>query len=416
MLKIPTDVSLDCSTRRLSWSPVPCADGYNLHQHHEYRATTRDTEFQIPPGADLNGWAVSAFVKVEQEPDAALAPDEAHTPKRDAMILCPAPAEPTAETHDAGETPPELIAGRSLILDDEFSDGVDPAIWREELLWGDEIIINQEEQVYIDTQNGNDPPFDAIESPFSVTSEGNLGITTTPLPADVQAQTDQNFSSGKICAIDRPFKYGYVEVCVKVPCEGDGLWPAVWLLNRRYYDNAAQKNAAEGNVNGTDKFNPEIDFAEWVYGPNYAGPNEVKNALHYFTGDRNDPNNYKRWSLDGGNFIEFNQNTGNVDSQFNVYPDCDGINQFQMPGTFKNFCDKFHTVGVDWQPDYLHYYVDGQIVNCITEPSIIPDQEMYLIINQAVGGTFPYGNPPSQLAPQDQYPQTMEIQYARIWQ
>lgn len=399
MLKAPENVRE--RNGFLAWDAVPCADGYNVHSGEEYRATVSQTEFRIE---ECGEWSVSAFLKTDNG-------DSAHTKRSAAVLICP-------DFQPSHIQRPEFVDQLSLIFDDEFVNGVDANNWRTELLWGDELIINQEEQVYVDTQNGNDPPFDTLASPFSITPAGDLGITARPLSAALQAQTDRRFSSGKICAIDRAFKYGFVEFCVKVPCSGEGTWLGFWLLNRTYYDNAFQKNQAEGNVNGNDKFNFEADF-ELVYGPGFSGPDCVKNALHYFTGDRNDQTNYDLWTLDSGGFRQVEahpQSGGNLVSQFNVYPDCSGNQALTLPDECKSFCDDFHTFAFHWEPEFVHFYVDGVLVNCVNDRSLVPDQAMYPILNYAVGGTFPYGNPPQQFAPQNEFPQTLEVRHVKIWQ
>ncbi len=317
-------------------------------------------------------------------------------------------------------TPPELIEGRSLIFNDQFVNGVDPALWRTELLWTDEVTINKENQLYVDTQNGNDPPFDNLPSPFSTGSDGALNITASPLPPELQnIERNLTLSSGKICAPMHAFRYGYIEWCVRVPCAGLGSWPAVWLLNRFYYDNADQKIAAEPGGTGHDKFNPEIDF-EWVYGDGVNGPssgsNAIKHALHYFTGDRNDASNYRLWTIDSGGFRETDANTGSIITNGNLTTGCNGQPIGLLPDTAGDYCQNYHTFGINWQPDRLEWIVDGVVRQCITDPQLIPDQLMYPIVNYAVGGTFPFGNPPSQQPPLSQFPQTMEIQSVRIWQ
>jgi len=394
-LEAPQNVQL-CDDE-LSWDPEPNVTGYNIHRDGKYFATVFKNFFTVPFDAD---WSVSAFRK-----------RESHSPRSAPMLLCP----PRIPQHDAST--PDFVRQMNLIFEDLFESGVDPALWRTELLWGDETIINQEEQVYVDTQNGNLPPFDNVPSPFSTTADGDLSITATPLSAALQASTDRRFGSGKLCAPDHPFRGGYLEFCFRAPCMGDGTWIGMWILNRFYYDNAFQKNLAEngGGSNGNDKFNFETDF-ELVFGPNNAGAAAVKMAHHYFTGDRNDPNNYHLWSLDSSGFRQVDQNTGALASQFNVYTDCNGSQALTLPDAEGNFCDGFHTVGLHWEPgQFMDFYVDGALSNCIRDPPLVPDQAMYPIINYAVGGTFPYGTPPSQFAPQGQFPQSLDIRHVKIW-
>jgi len=54
-----------------------------------------------------------------------------------------------------------------------------------------------------------------------------------------------------------------------------------------------------------------------------------------------------------------------------------------LPDTPITGCSEFHTVAVDWAPEYIHYYVNGILVNCVNQPNIVTDQTMYLLINFA---------------------------------
>lgn len=320
---------------------------------------------------------------------------------------------------EKNDAPAHVLRDYTLVMEDNFDQGfIDPSKWQTSYLWGPGLTINSEEQYYVDTLNGDTTAPD----PFVFNAQGNLEIVASPIQGTKPVTTNglpggQNYSSGVLIGRDNLcFTEGYAEVCCKVPVSTtDGAWVATWLLNCMYYNNAFDKNAAENAGVGNDKFNPEIDFMEMVYGPGYQGSNCVKNAYHYFTGDRNDPNNYKRWTLDGNNFIEVDYTTSQVLSQFNIYPDCDLQNKFQLPDIcLVDYSQDFHTYAVDWCRDYIHYYVDGNIVNCINDPNLASDQSMYLLINFAVGGAFPFGNS-GQLADVTRYPASFEIEYARIY-
>lgn len=309
-----------------------------------------------------------------------------------------------------------------LIFEDTFDGQLDPNKWNTAYAWGPDLTINNEEQYYIDTLGGAgwQPGF----SPFSFSADGNLVITAAPItgtkPVTVQGVSGgQPFSSGVITTRDSCcFTHGYVEVCLKDPCCPSGMWTAAWLLNCLFYNNSSQKDANEnGGVQGVNKFNPEIDFKETVNGGG-VGCDAVSQAYHYFTGDRLAPA-YSRWSI-GSNFNEIDVPSGNLVSTNNLYQDCNGVNRSDLVDGQIEECE-FHTVAVDWCPDYINMYVDGEIVNCITnnfQPNdpIVTDQSMYLLINFAVGGEFPFpsSNGGGQADPND-YPASMEIRYARIY-
>ena len=48
----------------------------------------------------------------------------------------------------------------------------------------------------------------------------------------------------------------------------------------------------------------------------------------------------------------------------------------------------YHTYGVDWESDYITYYIDGQAVSQITTPTDM-HQKMFMLANLAVGGSWP---------------------------
>lgn len=292
---------------------------------------------------------------------------------------------------------------------------LDSTKWDSDFYWGPGITINNEEQYYVDVLGGVGPQ---PANPFSFGPNG-LIITAAPWEPNINGR---HYTSGMIntkSSINNLTEH-YVEACLKPPCNADGSWPAGWLLNTIYYDTADAKNAAEGGIN--DKFNPEIDHPEFVTGGGNTGTACAKSAYHYHTGDRNDPANYYRWTLDANNFIQVeahDQSAGAVASQFNVYQDCGGSNQFQLPEICDtDYCQDFHTFGIHRVPNnFIHFYIDGQLFTCINgADNIITDQEMYYILNLAVGGNYPFGNPPSQIADVTTWPAQLEVEYVRIYQ
>lgn len=322
----------------------------------------------------------------------------------------------TCPTFYKNDAPQHVLDNYTLAFEDVFvgQSQLDPNKWNTALAWGPDIIINNEEQYYTDTLGG--AGLQGLADPFSFNQNG-LVIEAAPLN---DGRTDQAYTSGVITTRESLcFKYGYTEVCLRDPCCPSGMWTAAWLFNCKFYDNADEKDQQEngGVDSGINKFNPEIDFKETVAGGG-VGCDAVSQAYHYFTGDKNNPP-YNRWDL-GSNFrntsIDANGNETQV-SNFNLYQDCAGVNRFELSDAPIEEC-QFHTVGVDWCEDKIVYYVNGQPTNCITnnfQPGspIISDQEMYLIINFAVGGNFPYPN--GGMANPADYPAQLEVEYARIY-
>jgi beta-glucanase (GH16 family) len=79
------------------------------------------------------------------------------------------------------------------------------------------------------------------------------------------------------------------------------------------------------------------------------------------------------------------------------------------------FDNGFHVFGIEWDENAINYYVDDVLYNQIT-PDNVPgewvfNQSFYIILNMAVGGNFP-GSPNSSTV----FPQTMLVDYVRVYQ
>ena len=128
---------------------------------------------------------------------------------------------------------------------------------------------------------------------------------------------------------------------------GAGLWPAVWMMPASYHDDAG-----------------ELDVVEVL-----GEPDDV-----VFTTHRGRRREVHDW--DG--------------------PDLSG---------------DFHTYAVEWQPDYIAWFVDGVERARTTGSHLVVHEAMYPILNLAVGGR---GLPtPDESTP---FPATMEVDYLRVWQ
>jgi beta-glucanase (GH16 family) len=79
------------------------------------------------------------------------------------------------------------------------------------------------------------------------------------------------------------------------------------------------------------------------------------------------------------------------------------------------FDNDFHVFGIEWDENYINYYVDDVLYNQITPDSVpgewVYNHSFYLILNMAVGGNFP-GSPNSATV----FPQTMLVDYVRVYQ
>lgn len=175
------------------------------------------------------------------------------------------------------------------------------------------------------------------------------------------ARNRQQFLSGILTSYDAfKFRYGYVEIRAKMPA-GKGLWSAFWLLNAYYHDDEPE--------------DPEIDIIEAI-----GDQVTVGNYAYHFQQD-----------LDGDGISEHRETQ-------------------EFRSTIEDFSGKFHTYAVDWSPGQIVWFVDDVEVARF-ENDAVSNEQMYLLINLAVGGDFP-GDPDETT----QYPARMEVDFVRVYQ
>jgi beta-glucanase (GH16 family) len=156
--------------------------------------------------------------------------------------------------------------------------------------------------------------------------------------------------------------YGRFEARLKLPY-GQGLWPAFWMLG--------------GNINTAGwPACGEIDIMEnigrepasvhgTIHGPGYSGAKGIGAP----------------YSLTSG-----------------------------------AFGDAFHVFAVEWEPNRIRWYVDGQLYQTRT-PADLPagsawvfDRPFFMLLNVAVGGYWP-GDPDTTTV----FPQKMYVDYVRVY-
>lgn len=76
-----------------------------------------------------------------------------------------------------------------------------------------------------------------------------------------------------------------------------------------------------------------------------------------------------------------------------------------------DFSSGWHVIGIDWQPTAIVWYVDGVERWRYTDQAKISNEPEYLLLNLAVGGTWP-GSPDSNTA----FPSYFDVDYVRVWQ
>jgi beta-glucanase (GH16 family) len=238
----------------------------------------------------------------------------------------------------------------TLTMQDEFdTDGApNPAIWGYDIGTGMDGWGNQELQYYTDR-------------PENVTINNGVLIIT----AREENFQGSPFTSARLITKGKfEQTYGRFEARIRVPY-GQGMWPAFWML---------------GVPDSPDEIWPsigEIDIMEMrgqeptkligsLHGPGYSA-GEAISKEYILPNDR----------LDTG----------------------------------------YHIYGIEWGPEYVNYYIDDVLYNQIT-PEDLPegspwvfDNDFYILINLAVGGTF-VGSPNAETV----FPQSMLVDYVRVYE
>lgn len=182
-----------------------------------------------------------------------------------------------------------------------------------------------------------------------IVRDGVLHITAARADREIKPHIGgAEFTSGMINTFHSFSQtYGYFEMRASVSA-GKGLWPALWMLP-------------------TADRSQEIDIVE-VLGHQ---PTVLHNAVHSYA-------------------------TGPISSV---------ANQTRVPDASAGF----HTYGLHWAPDRLTYYFDGRAVFSTPTPADMHER-MFLIVNLAVGGTWP-GNPNAETP----FPASFKIDYVRAY-
>ncbi len=187
---------------------------------------------------------------------------------------------------------------------------------------------------------------------YSSISDGKLSITAR--------EQNGNYTSARMISKDKfEVQYGRIDIRAKLP-KGQGLWPALWMLGENI-------NEVSWPQCG------EIDIMELVG----HEPNVTHGTAHYF----NNGHQYK------------------------------GTGKSLATG---DFADKFHVFSLIWTRESLVWLLDGERFLTFQKEDIegFPlNTPFFFIMNVAVGGDWP-GNPDGTTV----FPQTMEVDYVRVFQ
>ncbi|MBA4541728.1 MULTISPECIES: family 16 glycosylhydrolase [Thermoactinomyces] len=171
-----------------------------------------------------------------------------------------------------------------------------------------------------------------------------------------------NYTSSRLNTSGKfDFKYGKIEMRAQLP-KGQGMWPAFWMLGSNY-SQAGWPDCGE------------LDIMEYVG----KTPSTVYGTLH------------------GPNYFG---STG-----IGAYHD-----------TSDTISTQFHTYTVEWEPNVIRWYVDGQLYQVRTPQDLdgrkwVFDHNFFIILNLAVGGDWP-GSPDNTTI----FPQDYKIDYVRVYQ
>jgi len=179
------------------------------------------------------------------------------------------------------------------------------------------------------------------------------------------------YTSARIKTEDlQEFQYGRIEARTKVP-SGAGLWPAFWMLGANF------ENIPDGNGYYVSNWPDcgEIDIMEYVgrepdlifgtaHGPGYSG------ALGMGRWNRQD------------------------------YP----------------IADEFHTYAIEWDGKGITWFYDDEPYFTLEREAVgtrewVFDHEFFIILNLAVGGTFP-----GPVGLDTKFPTNYYVDYVRVYQ
>jgi beta-glucanase (GH16 family) len=252
----------------------------------------------------------------------------------------------------------EVVTRNNLVWSDEFDqDGApNPDKWSFEIGDGTAQGIpgwgNNELQYYTDRPEN------------AVVENGVLKIT-----ARQEFFDGSNYTSARLITkglFDK--KYGRFEARIKLPY-GKGYWPAFWMLGD---DSDGEVWPQIGEIDIMEYLGDEPTTAfGTIHGPGYSGGESIS----------------KEYILQNNRFD-----------------------------------NEFHVFGIEWSPNQINWYIDDVLYLTLTPEDVeeetdgegewvFNDRDFYMILNVAVGGNLP-GNP----TPETVFPQSMIVDYVRVYE
>ncbi len=274
------------------------------------------------------------------------------------LAACGTDVTPIAPTPEPTATP---ASPWQLLWSEEFDGPAgtlpDPNKWKFDLGgrgWGNqewEYYTNKPENVSLDGQGT------LLLTALQVAEDDTRGLACWYGPC--------RFTSARILTQDRfEFTYGRVEARLKIPY-GQGIWPAFWMLGA---DIMSQGWPNCGEIDIMENIGREPDTVHGtVHGPGYSGANGISGS-------------------------------------------------FQLPNG-QRLSDDFHLFAIEWEPEMIRWTIDDIPYFTLTPDSLptgqqwVFDHSFFLILNVAVGGTWP-GYPDDTTT----FPQSMAVDYVRVYQ
>jgi beta-glucanase (GH16 family) len=187
-----------------------------------------------------------------------------------------------------------------------------------------------------------------------IIEDGSLKITAI--------NNDGNYTSARIKTQGKfDQEYGRFEASIKLPW-GPGIWPAFWMLGSDIETNP-WPGCGEIDIMEYRGQQPSLIHGS-VHGPGYSGGAAITKSY------------------------------GLMNDRFDV---------------------SFHLFAVEWGADFIRYYVDDTLYQEIRPGDLtgewVFDHPFFLILNVAVGGNY-VGFP----TPDTPFPQTMYVDYVRVYQ
>jgi beta-glucanase (GH16 family) len=222
---------------------------------------------------------------------------------------------------------------RVLFFDDFRSGELDRSKWNVRITGN---IYNNEQQAYVDSVATISI---AAEDEVPGANQSALVIRPQYRPDYISAEGYPfDFISGRIDTRDKfDFRYGSAAARMLLP-SGAGLWPAFWI-------NGHENWPASGEIDVMEYVGERDWVSSAVHGPEYSGEAGLVNKLFFPTGED---------------------------------------------------ATAWHVYSVDWQPDSLLFKVDGRTTYRVTRQMTdffgrwVFDNNKHLILNFALGGTYPF--------------------------